>query len=163
MKLYKYRRYKKKYLKLFEKEKRELKRILPFSQIEHIGSTSIKGMGGKGVIDIIIGVEKKLIKISRKILINNNYTYKEVIDNRYFFIKEKGIFVKKRFHTHLTIYNNDIWKKALKFRDFLRKNKKAREKYSILKKHACEICSGEGKLYRKYKEDFIKKILNKKS
>ncbi len=161
MKLYKFKKYKKSFPEKFTKEKMRLLKLIPKAKIEHIGSTSIKGLGGKGVIDILLGVNKKDLRKAKNILIKNYYIYKNSMENRYFFIKEKGFFMKKRYHLHLTEYNNIIWKKAIKFRDFLRKNKQAREDYIILKKHAYILCKKNSKCYHKFKENFIKNILTK--
>ena len=161
MKLYKFKKYKKSFPEKFNKEKIRLLNFIPKAKIEHIGSTSIKGLGGKGVIDILIGVTKKDLRKTKKILIKNNYKYKNYLENRYFFISEKGFFIKKRYHLHLTVYNNTIWKKAIKFRDYLRKNKHAKQDYLILKKHAYILCNENPKSYNKFKENFIKNILKK--
>ena len=45
--------------KLFEQEKLRLSKYLTGEyMIEHIGSTAVPGLGGKGIIDIMISVSK---------------------------------------------------------------------------------------------------------
>ena len=46
--------------KQFEEEKRRILSVTPNKkiQIEHIGSTSIKGLGAKPIIDMMIGLPK---------------------------------------------------------------------------------------------------------
>lgn len=164
MKIYKFRKYKRKFPKLFKKEKAALLRILPKNtKIEHIGSTSVPGLGGKGIIDIIIGVKKNEILNSAKLLIKNMYYFKDENskEDRLFFIKEYGLIKKRRVHIHLTAYNSKIWKQALKFKNHLIKNKKTREEYIKIKKQACKLCKQEGKIYRAHKNKFIKKVLRK--
>jgi len=164
MKIYKYRKYKKKFPKLFQKEKSYLLKILPeAAKIEHIGSTSVPDLGGKGIIDIIIGVKKNEITTSARLLIKNMYYFKDENskDDRLFFIKKYGVFKKRRVHIHLTTYNSKIWKQALKFKNHLLKNKKIREEYIKIKKHACKLCKEDGKVYRSHKNKFIKNVLNK--
>jgi GrpB-like predicted nucleotidyltransferase (UPF0157 family) len=165
MKIYKFRKYKKKYPKLFQKEKKILLKILPTStRIEHIGSTSVPNLGGKGIIDIIIGVKKDKITNSAKLLIKNNYEFKDSgsSKDRLFFTKIYGIMKKRRVHLHLTDYNGKIWKQALKFKNHLLKNKKIREDYIKIKKHACKLCKQDSKIYRTHKNKFIKDILKKR-
>ena len=41
---------------------KELKKIFPRVKIEHVGSTSIPGLGGKGIIDIAIKIIGKVCK-----------------------------------------------------------------------------------------------------
>ncbi len=47
------------YIIFYNLEKDKIKKIIKgLRGIEHIDSTSVKGLGGKGIIDIAIGVEK---------------------------------------------------------------------------------------------------------
>ena len=72
-KKYKFREYNEKYPMLFKKEKSKLKKIFPKNAvIEHIGSTAIPNLGGKGVIDLYVTVKNKEIKNTKKKLISNN-------------------------------------------------------------------------------------------
>jgi len=158
---YKFRKYDKKYPELFKKEKTKLKRILPKAKIEHIGSTSIKGLGGKGIIDILIGVNKNKIKNTISILKKAGYIFKTEAGSkdRKFFEKDyihKG--KTRRFHIQLTYYNSKVWKEAIKFRECLRKDKKLRDEYIILKKKAVRL-KKRGKEYRRFKNKFFKKVL----
>ena len=66
LKKYSFNKYSKKYHQLFNKEKIKLKKIFLKAKVEHIGSSSIKGLGGKGIIDIAISVPKKEIQSTRK-------------------------------------------------------------------------------------------------
>ena len=164
MKIYKFRKYKRKFPKIFKKEKSKLLRILPKNaKIEHIGSTSIPNLGGKGIIDILIGVKKNEIMTSAKLLIKNMYYFKDENskEDRLFFTKEYGLIKKRRVHIHLTNYNGKIWKQALQFKNHLLKNKKTREEYIKIKKQACKMCKGNSKIYRAHKNEFIRQVLRK--
>lgn len=77
MKKYKFEKYNEKFPSLFEKEKYILKNIIPDSKIEHIGSTAIKKLSGKGIIDIMISVPKNKIKNVKKELIEKGYIFKK--------------------------------------------------------------------------------------
>lgn len=45
---------------LFEKEKERLSKYLTGEyQIEHVGSTAVQGLGGKGIIDIYLATPRK--------------------------------------------------------------------------------------------------------
>jgi len=44
---YVFKKYRKSYPLFFQKEKKRLKKIFPRAEIEHVGSTSIPGLGGK--------------------------------------------------------------------------------------------------------------------
>ncbi|MDD5192344.1 MAG: GrpB family protein [Candidatus Nanoarchaeia archaeon] len=160
MKKYKFDKYDKKYPYLFEKEKYKLKNLLASSKIEHIGSTAIPSLGGKGIIDILISVPKKELKKVKNKLINKGYIFKESggDSERLFFEKDYGIFRKRRIHIQLTFNNSNIWKKSIKFRNVLVKDKKLREEYSLIKETAVKL-GKERKEYRDFKKEFIENVL----
>jgi len=160
MKKYKFVEYKNNYPKLFEKEREKLKKIIPSSRIEHIGSTAVKNLGGKGIIDILVSVVKKDLEKSKDKLVNSDYFLSKTggDKNRIFFEKEYGFFKKRKVHIHLTFINSKIYKEAIKFRNSLRKNKNLREKYSNIKQKAISL-GKKNKDYRKFKEKFIREVL----
>lgn len=161
MKKYKYRIYKPYYPLLFKREKQKLEKILPKQTlIEHVGSTSVKGLGGKGIIDILISVPKVHLREVRDILIKNGYEYKEdkKRHERLYFVKDNFYFVKYRTHIQLTFIESKIHKDILNFRNILRTNKKIREKYRWIKKEGIKISRGKGKKYRKHKKEIKKYV-----
>lgn len=89
LKKYSFNNYSEKYKEFFKKEKIKLQKIFPKAKIEHVGSSAVKGLGGKGIIDIAISVPKKEIKNSISELEKNGYDFRE-----YGRIK-KDIFFKK--------------------------------------------------------------------
>ena len=160
MKKYIFREYNKKYQRLFEKEKTRLISILGNVKIEHVGSTSIEGLGGKGIIDILVGANKNKLRITENNLIKNNYILMQSTSNkeRRSFKKDYGfLFFKRRVHVHLTWLNSKTWKEMLKFKKNLINSKELQKRYSNLKKEAVKLAKGDGKIYRKVKEKFIKK------
>jgi len=158
---YKFRKYDSNYKRLFFVEKAKLKKIFPTSTIEHIGSTAVLGLGGKGIIDINLGIKKRDVKKSIARLKNNKYIFVESAGDgkeRWFFKRDYVYNDKiRRVHVHLTLIDSHTWKKCLKFRDHLRSSKNAREKYTNLKKKAI-LLEKTGKAYRNYKKKFIENI-----
>jgi len=69
--------------KLFDLEKKRLQNLLGLKiKIEHIGSTAVPGLGGKGVIDILLITPKDIWpEISEKLKILN-YEYKKKDEKR---------------------------------------------------------------------------------
>ena len=165
MKKYVFRTYNERFIDLYRLEKNKIKKILRNNFfIEHVGSTAIKNMKGKGIVDIIISVPKKALRAAKEKLIKAGYIHKiSGGDNERIFF-EKDYFYKKkirRVHVHLTFNNSSTWKKALLFRDYLRANFIDAKKYENLKKKAVKLCKGEGKKYRKLKNSFIRRIISK--
>lgn len=115
---YKFRKYKPEYKKLFQKEKAKLKKLFPDSKIEHIGSTAVVGLGGKGIIDINLEINKNKIKDAIELLKNNDYKLFYKIPKN----KEKTSFEKdylslgkiKRVHVHLIKLNSHTGEKMSK-------------------------------------------------
>jgi len=70
LKKYSFNKYSRKYKQFFNREKIKLKKIFPKAEIEHIGSTAVFGLGGKGIIDIAISVPKNQIQKAIKKLQN---------------------------------------------------------------------------------------------
>ena len=162
MNAYKFVRHNRNYQKRFEREKLKLRKIIPNAEIEHIGSTAVNGLGGKGILDILISVPKKDINEVKKGLAGLNYKLSRTAGDkeRIFFEKNCGLFKRKKIHLHLTPFNSKIYKDAVKFRDTLRKNPKLREEYSVIKQKAVSL-GKKDKSYRDFKEKFIKEVLKK--
>ncbi|MCD6367989.1 MAG: GrpB family protein [Candidatus Aenigmarchaeota archaeon] len=164
MKKYVFRKYNPKYKNLFSYEKRKLSKILGSSvRIEHVGSTAVPGLGGKGIIDILIGVTnvKEIQKIKNK-LKKNNYEFREIASTstRLFFRKEYRYGGNiRRVHVHLTRIDSNDWKMMISFRDYLRKNYEIAKKYAEIKREAVKKARGNGEIYRKIKGMFIEKVL----
>lgn len=171
MKKYVFEPYSNIFPKLFEEEKR---RILAFVKeqvaIEHIGSTAVLNLGGKGIIDIAIAVEKKKMNIVSKQLQDLGYEFRPNFstDERFYFIiyKSEGEDKLRRYHMHLTYTENSEWTNFLSFRDYLREHREELEEYEELKHQAALIADNNGASYRRIKEPFFKKIralINQKS
>ena len=117
------------------KEMKELKNILGelITQINHIGSTAIKGIWAKPIIDILIETDSfsTMSNIKAKLLADG-YICMNESGNRIDFNKgytSKG-FAEKVFHLHLRLTgdNNEIY-----FRDYLNFNREVAEEYEKLK------------------------------
>lgn len=148
---------------LFEKEK---ERIESHAQkciaIEHVGSTSIPGLGGKGIIDIAIAAKKQDMDAISTQLQNLGYEFRPTFStaDRYYFIidlpdPEEG---ERRYHIHLTYPENSEWHQLLGFRDYLRNHPEEAEEYAQIKRQAAAEANQEGERYRKMKEPMFKKV-----
>ncbi len=157
---YLYKKYHKSYNEIFEKEKANFA-IMPKIKIEHIESTAVKGLGGKGIVDIMIGTKKIKMGEVSKAIVKKGYKLINKETNRWFFEKDVCYPFVKRIHIQLIPLKSKMWKNTLMFRDHLIKNKKARLRYSKIKRAASKLAKGDGFSYRKHKSLFINKILNK--
>ena len=154
--------YNKKFKGRFQKEKKRISKIVKDCEIHHIGSTAISGLGGKGIIDIMIGIKdwKESKEIIKKL---------KGLDFTHIHRKEKGrIFLSKNktlslnnVHLHVVKIGSKTYIEPLFFRDYLRKNKKEAERYYNLKLKWLKQSKGDQKKYNKLKEKYIGEILEK--
>lgn len=165
MQKYIFRKYNPEYRTFFTLEKKNIAKVLgSTAKIEHIGSTVIPGLGGKGILDIVVGVLKPKIKETKKKLEKTGYEFCEKagsLERLFFWIDYPYKNRKRRVHIHLTKLNSQDWKGIISFRDYLLKHPDAVEQYIEIKKEGIKKALGDGEKYRKHKEKFIENILKK--
>ncbi len=167
MSRYVFKPYNKIFSQLFEKEKERLSEYLTGNyKIEHLGSTAVSGLGGKGIIDIFIVAGKKdLKKISRE-LINAGYEYRskgsKLVQHDFLRIELpdplEGI---RRYHMHLNHFGAKDFKEAVAFRDYLREHPKETKKYEEAKKKAVKEGNQDRDSYMAAKSPILQEILEK--
>lgn len=163
MKKYVFKPYSKIFPALFEKEKERItSHVKKHITIEHIGSTAIPDLGGKGIIDITIAVQKQDMDLISTQLQSIGYEFRPTFstpDRCYFVIylpdPEDG---ERRYHVHLTYPENSEWQQLLGFRDYLSNHPEEAEEYAQMKRQAAAEANQEGERYRKIKEPMFKKI-----
>jgi GrpB-like predicted nucleotidyltransferase (UPF0157 family) len=148
---------------LFLKEKERIAAHLPEGmRIEHVGSTAVPGLGGKGIIDIAIGVDASLKQEIKIQLEELGYEF------RSFFGSTNHLYCRidlpdleegtRRYHLHLIDPGSEDWKHLIAFRDFLRCHKEAAEEYAQLKARAALEADQNGEIYRTIKDPFFKNM-----
>ncbi len=163
MEKYVFRPYNPIFIKLFEKEKKRLQVYLGENVlVEHIGSTAVPGLGGKGFIDIAVAGGESLSSLSTKLQeVGYEYRPDASTDERWFFKNElpDPLQETRRYHIHLTSHGSKDWKEMLAFRDYLRTHKDAVEKYAAIKNKAASISNQEREIYVKTKDPVILEII----
>ena len=166
MKKYVFRAYNPIFPDIFEKEKKRIKKILDKDDlIEHIASTAIPGLGGKGIIDICIAINKKSLKVLSKKLQKIGYEFgpKGGTKERLFHkISLKDDNKKVRiYHVHVTFAESWEWNNVIKFRDYLRSHPKEVKKYANLKKIAAKQANENREVYVEIKSPLIEEMVKK--
>ncbi|MFZ2154183.1 MAG: GrpB family protein [Candidatus Moraniibacteriota bacterium] len=152
------------YSKRFEVMKNRISDLCPNKlMIEHIGSTAIIGLGGKGIIDISIGIKKwseaeEVLKALRKL----GFKHFHDIENHSIFVSTKAHCEENDFHVHIGRINTKRYKKTLDFRDILRKNPRLARAYSKIKKEAFQKSRENRKLYKRIKNDWFMSLDGRK-
>ena len=167
MKKYVFKPYSNSFPQLFEKEKLRISSIRKDMIIEHVGSTAVPNLGGKGIIDIAIGVNIEQMDFVAKGLQALGYEFRAIWDTpdrRYFKMDlpdlEEGT---RKYHIHVMDPESIEFKEMIFFRDYLRDHPDEAKTYGDLKRKAAEEIEENGEKYRKLKEPIFKKILAKRS
>lgn len=171
---YIFRKYNPVFPQLFEKEKeRLLKELGENIQIEHIGSTAVPGLGGKGVIDISVAASKNDWGNIADKLAKLGYEYKkkdpERESQKLFFMadlpdEELGTRI---YHIHLSYPESTELKKEIFFRDYLKSHPKELKEYADIKKIASQKAQQlktkdeMRDLYGNMKKEFIENVIKK--
>ena len=129
--------------------------------IQHVGSTSIRNICAKPIIDIAVGVNKlDSIKPYIELLKKNGIIFRKED------VKEQLLFVigdfEKEFrthHIHVVEWNSIAWNNYINFRDYLNAFPEYAKEYDDLKKKlALEFADNRGN-YTAGKQEFINRIL----
>lgn len=150
--------------RLFEIERLRLKEVLgSMLDIEHVGSTSVLGLGGKGIIDIMVGVKSssEIYSTVNKLVAAG---YFADLDNplpkdRYFLASREHDSTIGDYHLHVVVKNGDEWNRLLCFRDKLRGSRKLRDDYMKLKEKLFAETDADREKYKKLKNNFIQRVL----
>ena len=127
--------------------------------VEHIGSTSVKEMEARPIIDIMIGLKdfKKNIKNIKFILIQNDYQeikFSFDFGERCFFIKKNR--EGERIFTALIVkINGRLWRKNLEIKRILITSEEARKKYIEFKKNSIKENEENREQYNRSKEKYF--------
>ena len=153
--------------KLFEAIREEL--LLAFSPtvvaIEHIGSTSVRGLAAKPVIDVVLGAGSLADIESRiKPLGDLGYAYvskyEDELPMRRYFVKSPADSL--RIHVHGVEHGSRLWQEHLAFRDALRADEGLRSRYQDLKLRLSEEFAHDKSAYTAAKSPFIQSVLRGK-
>ena len=153
----------------FERIKKDLMEStgLEGKRIEHIGSTAIKAMLAKPIIDLLVGVDnlesvdkpllqsfKKAGFLRLKVERPGEIVLAKFKDNSY---------QVKTHYIHLVEYHKPLWKNLIFFRDYLNNNEHARHRYLNIKGEFLRNNSEGIEEYTDYKEAFVKEIIDKRT
>ena len=150
---------------LYEIEKELLIRVFTDNiiRIEHFGSTSVQELPAKPIIDIMVFVHNiNIVDSHNSEMKRLGYKAKgeHGMTGRRMFVKYKDNSVNHTHHVH--IYEeggNPFISDALLFRNYLRINKEAREKYAQTKKELSKQFYYEPQAYTDGKHDCVMEIL----
>jgi len=127
--------------------------------IEHIGSTAVKGLAAKPIVDIMIGLADFAIAdlvVPKIVALGYDYIakYNAIMPYRRFLVREAE---QVRTHQiHMVEFNSEFWNRHLLFRDYLRTNPEVMNQYAALKRQLAERDWIDVNEYADAKTEFIR-------
>lgn len=128
--------------------------------VQHVGSTAIKTIKAKPIIDIAVAV--KDLEYARKyipLMERNGYMYKAVHEGELFF--SCGDFENdiRTGHIHVVEAKGSRWADYILFRDYMNENINIAKEYEALKIQLCEKYSNDREAYTSGKAEYISLVL----
>lgn len=130
--------------------------------IQHIGSTTIKSIHAKPIIDIVVGVRNlNDIKLFTGTLKYNGFIFRGS-DQAEQLLFVKGDFVNdtRTHHIHIVKWSGKQWNNYINFRDYLNFNKDMADEYDRLKMKLQKEYPNDRNAYTSGKQKLIDKILS---
>jgi GrpB-like predicted nucleotidyltransferase (UPF0157 family) len=149
---------------LFEHERQRIAAYLTRpATIEHVGSTAVPGLGGKGIIDLAIaGAPADLAQLAGE-LQAAGYEFRPqagTAERRFFRMdRPDPLDGSRRYHIHLTEQASPEWDAMLAFRNYLRTHPAEAAAYAHAKQVAAEQASGDGQRYMDLKTPLLEHLL----
>lgn len=152
----------------FEEERKALENKLGkdiAERIEHFGSTAVKGLSAKPIIDILmeIPVLNEVLKeeiISKMSGLGYQFIWRTDNEIPYMnFVKgytPEG-YKGKVFHVHMADEHHNLWERTY-FRDYLRQHPEVAKEYDNLKAELAEKHRFNREDYTQAKTDFVKRV-----
>ena len=151
---------------IFDVEKRRLLEIFDDAvEIEHIGSTAVPGVGGKPVIDILVGAPTLAVIDGRVAALEaEGWKYKRELEagapeRRYFTRLDQP---PGKFSLHGVVLGGPFWQRYLRFRDALRGDPALAERFWRIKQRVGGRARPDPAAYKVAKNDFISSVLDRK-
>lgn len=141
----------------YEAVRKRLASLLPDAEIEHIGSTSIPDLPAKDVVDVLIGVNLHQWSTVMGVLTSDGFDCEGHREGHaWFSLPDRN---NREVIVHLVDFGGHQWRRRIKFRDILRGDTEARERYLSVKREAAANTKDWG-AYTAHKADVVADILN---
>ena len=132
------------------------------ARIEHVGSTAIEGLGGKPIVDIMVGLQSLHDAENRTDwLAEYGYAYMpeyeaSIPDRRFFRKPATG---SRQVHLHCVPEDSEFFRDHVVFRDYLRAHPEKAQEYFELKVKLADTLGHDRDAYTNAKTEFIEDIL----
>ena len=141
----------------------ELKEILKdaAADVQHVGSTAIRGISAKPIIDIAVGMpDPERILAMNGALEEKGYIFRgSDLPGQYLYVRGEG--ECRTHHIHVLALDSKARRDYINFRDYLNCHEEDARAYSALKEALAEQYPGDRETYTAMKSGFINEILEK--
>ena len=154
--------YKDTLLKRFISEKQRLLSFLPDTLIvEHVGSSAV-GIGGKNIIDILIGVSDKdeMLRVRDILKANGYFEGHDSHDDRIFLASSENETGDGDFHIHICPITSNSYKDFILLRDFLISNPEKSKEYYNKKIELANKAGFDRQKYKTLKSQYLAQLLS---
>ena len=140
-----------------------LKRLLKDTavDIQHVGSTAVRGICAKPIIDIAVGAARldDILKMNG-VLAENGFIFRgQDLPEQYLYVCGGNDF--RTHHIHAVEYGSEAWNNYVNMRDYLNCHEADALAYSALKESLARQYPDDRVTYTQMKSEFISHILRK--
>lgn len=147
----------------FQGERERISRFLPDGVlIHHVGSSSMH-IGGKNIVDILVGVEDaEEMAAVRDLLSKHGYIEgHDSHPDRIFMASRSGETGEGDFHIHICPRSEDSYKDMLILRDYLRAHPEEAREYERMKRVFAKEAGYDRKTYKALKSGYVVRLIEK--
>ena len=129
----------------------------PITGIEHVGSTSVAGMSGKPIVDLLLGVAsmEQAHKVAEQVAQLGYENLGEVFVPGRVYLRRREEY---NYNVLIVIFEGELWHYFVLLRDYLRRNPDEVEAYSQSKRSAVESGAITFLSYSQEKGPFLKAL-----
>jgi len=129
--------------------------------IQHIGSTAIRSIAAKPIIDIVVGVLEfdQILKMNPELEEHGFIFRGQDLPNQYLYVC--GDEDSRTHHIHVVIYDSVYWNNYINMRDYLNCHEEEAREYSELKERLANEYPEDRNTYTEKKSALIDEILQK--
>lgn len=143
-----------------EKTIRILQKLIPEARdIQHVGSTAIKSIYAKPIVDIAVAlddVQSVTSHIDELAVCGIIYRESDVPEQILFIIGEGDI---RTHHIHIVKWRGKAWDNYIMFRDYMNSHPEKAAEYEKLKKQLASSFPDDRRTYTEGKAEYIEKII----
>ncbi len=130
---------------------------------QHIGSTSIKSICAKPIVDIVVGVTDfdKIMRHNQALAEKGIIYRKENVPQQHLYICGDFENDIRTHYIHVVIWGQEAWNNYINMRDYLNEHEDKAKEYSQLKERLADIYPNDREAYINGKNELIEDILQR--